>query len=49
MNFAAKRAAAVEAATPHWQRAEAERNAALALGKTLRELEQTAQAAANGI
>lgn len=48
VDFAASRAAAVEAATPHWQRAEAERNAALSLGKPIRELEQAAQAAANG-
>jgi type I restriction enzyme M protein len=48
VDFAAKRAAALEAATPHWQRAEAERNAALSLGKPIRELEQAAQAAANG-
>ncbi|MBN8490585.1 MAG: N-6 DNA methylase [Burkholderiales bacterium] len=47
VDFAARRAAAVEAATPHWQRAEAERNAALSLGKPIRELEQVAQAAAN--
>ena len=47
-DFAAKRAAAVEAATPHWQKAEAERTAALALGKPLRELEQAISAAANG-
>ena len=48
VDFAAKRAVAVEAATPHWQKAEAERNAALALGKPLRELEQAISAAANG-
>jgi type I restriction enzyme M protein len=48
VDFAAKRAAAVEAATPHWQRAEAERNAAIALGKPIRELEQAISAAANG-
>ena len=48
LDFAARRAAAVEAATPHWQRAETERNAALALGKPLRELEQAISAAANG-
>lgn len=48
VDFAAKRAAAVEAATPHWQRAEAEHNAAIALGKLIRELEQAIQAAANG-
>jgi type I restriction enzyme M protein len=48
VDFAAKRNAAVEAATPHWQRAEAERAAALAMGKPLRELEQVISAAANG-
>lgn len=48
VNFAARRAAAVEAATPHWQRAEAERNAALALSRPIRELEQAVQVAANG-
>jgi type I restriction enzyme M protein len=48
VDFAAKRSAAVEAATPHWQKAEAERAAALALGKPLRELEQAISAAANG-
>ena len=48
VDFAGKRAAAVEAATPHWQRAEAERNAALALGKPIRELEQAVQSATNG-
>ncbi len=48
MDFAAKRAAAVDAATPHWQKAEAKRNAALALGKPLRELEQAISVAANG-
>lgn len=47
VDFAAKRAAAIEAATPHWQRAQAERNAALALGKPIRELEQAVQNAAN--
>lgn len=47
VDFAAKRAAAVEAATPHWQRAESERNAAITLGKSIRELEQAIQAAAN--
>lgn len=40
IDFAAKRSAAIDAATPHWQRAEAERTAALALGKPLRQLEQ---------
>lgn len=48
VDFAARRTGAVEAATPYWQRAEAERNAALSLGKPIRELEQAAQAAANG-
>jgi type I restriction enzyme M protein len=48
VDFAARRAAAVAAATPQWQRADSERNAALALGKPIRELEQAAQAAANG-
>lgn len=48
VDFAARRTAAVEAATPHWQRAEAERNAAVSLGKPIRELEQAAQVAANG-
>ncbi len=40
VDFATKRATAIEAATPHWQRAEIERNAAIALGKPIRELEQ---------
>jgi len=48
VDFAAKREAAVAAATPHWQRAEGHRNAAIALGKPIRELEQAIQAAANG-
>jgi len=48
VDFAAKREAAVAAATPHWQRAEGQRNAAIALGKPIRELEQAIQAAANG-
>ncbi len=48
LDFAARRAAAVEAGTPHWQRAEAERSAALALGRPLREAEQRLAGAANG-
>ena len=40
LDFAIRRSAAIEVATPHWQRAEAERTAALALGKPLRQLEQ---------
>jgi type I restriction enzyme M protein len=48
VDFAARRAAAVDAATPHWQRATNARNAAIALGKPLRELEQAVQATANG-
>ena len=47
VDFAAKRSAAIDAATPHWQRAEAERAAALALGKSIREVEQGI-AAVNG-
>lgn len=45
VDFAAKRADALAAATPQWQTAENERNAALALSKTIRELEQAIQAA----
>ena len=41
VDFAANRSAAIDAATPHWQRAEAERTAALALGKSIREVEQS--------
>ncbi|MBC2732461.1 N-6 DNA methylase [Thiobacillus sp.] len=48
VDFAARRATAIETATPHWQRAEAERASALALGKPIRELEQTIGNAANG-
>ncbi|EGJ09128.1 HsdM family class I SAM-dependent methyltransferase [Rubrivivax benzoatilyticus] len=47
VDFAAKRAAAVEAATPHWQRAEAARAAAMAQAKTVRELEQDIAAQAD--
>lgn len=47
VDFAAKRSAAVEAATPHWQKAEAERAAALALGKPIREAEQAVTLFAN--
>lgn len=45
VDFAARRADALTAATPLWQTAENERNAALALSKTIRELEQAIQAA----
>jgi len=48
VDFAAKHAASLDAATPHWQRAESERNAALAQGKPIRELEQAISAASNG-
>jgi type I restriction enzyme M protein len=48
LDFAAKRAAALEAAKPHWELAEARRVSALAMGKPVRELEQKVQAAANG-
>ena len=47
VDFAAKRAAAVAAATPHWQRADAERAAALALAKPLRRLEHDISTAAS--
>ena len=47
VDFAAKRAAAVEAATPHWQRAEGARAAAMAQAKTMRELEQDIAAEAH--
>ena len=48
VDFAARRKAAIDAATPHWQRAETERASALALGMPIRELEQTISNAANG-
>jgi type I restriction enzyme M protein len=48
LDFAARRAAAVEAATPHWQHADKERAGALAAGKPIRALEQKIAAAANG-
>ena len=48
VNFAARRATAIESVTPHWQKAEAERASALALGKPIRELEQTIGNVANG-
>lgn len=48
VNFAAKRAAAMEAAKPHWQQAESERNSAIGLGKPVRELEQAVQSSKNG-
>lgn len=48
VDFAAKRATALAAAEPHWQQAEADRAAALALGKPIRELEQQISAASNG-
>lgn len=47
VDFAAKRAAAMGVATPHWQRAESERNSAIALGKHVRELEQSIQSSEN--
>ena len=47
LDFAAKRASAIAAATPHWQTAEAERANALALGKPIRELDQAIGNAAN--
>lgn len=48
VDFAAKRTAAIDAATPHWQRAATERASALALGKPIRELDQAIGYAANG-
>ncbi len=48
VDFAGKRAEALAAAEPHWQRAESNRSAALALGKQIRELEQAVSAAGNG-
>ena len=47
VDFAAKRVAALAAANPHWQRAEAARAAAMAQAKTVRELEQDIAAEAN--
>lgn len=47
VDFAAKRSTAVEAATPHWLRAEAERTAVLGLSKPIRELEQDVAAASD--
>lgn len=48
VDFAAKHAGALRAATPHWNKAETERAAALALGKPMRKLEQDIAAASNG-
>jgi type I restriction enzyme M protein len=48
VDFAARRAAAIEAATPHWQKAEVARTAALAMGKPIREAEQELTATDNG-
>lgn len=48
IDFAAKHAAALAAAAPFRATAEAERNAAIALGKPIRELEQKISLAANG-
>ncbi|WP_151636011.1 class I SAM-dependent DNA methyltransferase [Noviherbaspirillum aerium] len=45
VDFSDKRIAAIEAASPHWNRAENERNAAIALGKPIRGLEQSIQGA----
>lgn len=49
VDFAAKRAIAVDAASPYWEQAEHNRNAAISLGKPIRELEQAIQSAANGM
>ncbi|WP_153162734.1 class I SAM-dependent DNA methyltransferase [Zoogloea sp. 1C4] len=45
VDFAARRAAALEAATPHWNHASAERAAAMALSKAIRESEGALAAA----
>jgi len=45
VDFAGKRAVAVESATPYWLQAEAERAAAMGLSKPIRELEQDIVAA----
>ena len=47
-DYAGKRAAAVDAVTPRWHRATDARNAAIAMGKSLRRLEQDVHAAARG-
>ncbi|HGM5957544.1 SAM-dependent DNA methyltransferase [Stenotrophomonas maltophilia] len=48
VDFAAKRAAAIDAATPHWQRADTERASAFSSSKPIRELDQAINNAANG-
>jgi type I restriction enzyme M protein len=45
VDFAAKRAAALDAAAPHWRQAETKRNAAIAQGKPIRDLERKIQTA----
>ncbi|MBF0340275.1 MAG: N-6 DNA methylase [Magnetococcales bacterium] len=47
VDFAARHAAARRAALPFWQKAEEERSAALALGRSIREAEQDMAAASN--
>ncbi|NVZ11611.1 N-6 DNA methylase [Allochromatium humboldtianum] len=48
VDFAARHAQALQQARPHWDRAEAERSKALALGRPIRELEQAISVAGNG-
>jgi len=48
VDFAARHAQALQQARPHWDRAEAERSQALALGRPIRELEQAVSVAGNG-
>jgi type I restriction enzyme M protein len=48
VDFAARHAQALQQARPHWDRAEAERSKALALGRPIRELEQAVSVAGNG-
>lgn len=48
LDFATKREHALIAARPHWERAEAERACALALGKPIRALDQAIGTSSNG-
>jgi len=48
VDFAARKREALAAAEPHWQRAEAERSAAMELGRQVREIEQMLASAING-
>jgi type I restriction-modification system DNA methylase subunit len=48
VDFAARKREALAVATPHWERAEAERSAVMELGRQIREVEQMLSAASNG-